>query len=65
MKTEITMYMTTISTLSESILIVAILIVEGTSVADLMMRMRLKHTLGFISFVAVYAPTDTWETEEK
>ena len=29
------------------------------------MRLRLKHSLGFMSVVAVYAPTEVCETEEK
>ena len=29
------------------------------------MRLRLKHTLGFMSAVALYAPTEMCETEEK
>ena len=30
-----------------------------------MMQLRLKHNLGFMSVVAVYAPTEVCETEEK
>ena len=29
------------------------------------MRLRLKHSLGFMSLVAVYAPTEVCGTEEK
>ena len=29
------------------------------------MRLRLKHSLGFMSVVAVYAPTEVCETEEE
>ena len=29
------------------------------------MQLRLKHSLGFMSVVAVYAPTEVCETEEK
>ena len=29
------------------------------------MRLRLKHTWGFMSLVAVYAPTEVYEADEK
>ncbi|KAG0717717.1 Craniofacial development protein 2 [Chionoecetes opilio] len=40
-------------------------VVEVTPVDDRIMRVRMKHTLGFMSFVAVYAPTEMRKTEEK
>ena len=40
-------------------------VVEVTSVNESIMRLRLRHSLGFISVVAVYAPTEVCETEEK
>ena len=40
-------------------------VVEVTPVDERIMRVRLKHTLGFMSLVAVYAPTEMCETEEK
>ena len=40
-------------------------VVEVTPVDERIMRVRLKHTLGFMSLVAVYAPTEVCETEEK
>ncbi len=42
-----------------------LLVVEVTPVDERIMRVRLKHTLGFMSLVAVYAPTKMCETEEK
>ena len=38
---------------------------EVTAVDERIMRVRLKHTMGFMSLVAVYAPTEVSETEEK
>ena len=40
-------------------------VVEVAPVDERIMRVRLKHTLGFMSLVAVYAPTEMCETEEK
>ncbi|KAG0711517.1 NECAP-like protein [Chionoecetes opilio] len=40
-------------------------VVEVTPVDERIMRVRMKYTLGFMSFVAVYAPTEVFETEEK
>ena len=40
-------------------------VVEVTPVDERIMRLRLKHSLGFMSVVAVYAPTEVCETEEK
>ncbi|XP_050735881.1 uncharacterized protein LOC127008208 [Eriocheir sinensis] len=40
-------------------------VVEVAPVDERIMRARLKHTLGFMSLVAVYAPTEMRETEEK
>ena len=40
-------------------------VVEVTPVDERIMRLRLKHSFGFISVVAVYAPTEVCETEEK
>ena len=39
-------------------------VVEVTPVDERIMRFRLKHSLGFMSVVAVYAPTEVCETEE-
>ena len=33
-------------------------VVEVTPVDERIMRLRLKHSLGFVSVVAVYAPTE-------
>ncbi|KAG0715672.1 Craniofacial development protein 2 [Chionoecetes opilio] len=40
-------------------------VVEVTPVDERIMRVRMKHTLGFMSLVAVYAPTEVRRTEEK
>ncbi|MEL6802745.1 MAG: reverse transcriptase domain-containing protein, partial [Bacteroidota bacterium] len=40
-------------------------VVEVTPVDERMMRVRMKHTLGFISLIAVYAPTEVCKAEEK
>ena len=40
-------------------------VVEVTQVDERIMRLRLKHSLGFMSVVTVYAPTEVCETEEK
>ena len=40
-------------------------VVEVTPVDERIMRLRLKYNLGFMSVVAVYAPTEMCETEEK
>ncbi|KAG0722293.1 Craniofacial development protein 2 [Chionoecetes opilio] len=40
-------------------------VVEVTPVDERIMRVRMKHTLGFMSLVAVYAPTEMRRTEEK
>ncbi|KAG0717729.1 Craniofacial development protein 2 [Chionoecetes opilio] len=40
-------------------------VVEVTPVDERIMRVRMKHTLGFMSLVAVYAPTEVRKTEEK
>lgn len=40
-------------------------VVEVTDVDERIMRLRLKHTLRFMSIVAVYAPTEVCEKEEK
>ena len=40
-------------------------VVGVTPVDERMMLVRLKHTLGFISLIAVYAPTEMSELEEK
>ena len=40
-------------------------VVGVTPVDERVMVLRLKHTLGFMSLVAVYAPTETSELEEK
>lgn len=40
-------------------------VVEVAAVDERIMRVRLKHTLGFMSLVAVYAPTEMCEIEEK
>ena len=40
-------------------------LVEVTPVDERIMRLRLKHSLGFMSVVAVYAPTEMCKTEEK
>ena len=38
-------------------------VVEVTPVDERIMRLRLKHSLGFMSVVAVYASTEVCETE--
>ncbi|KAG0728289.1 Craniofacial development protein 2 [Chionoecetes opilio] len=40
-------------------------VVDVTPVDERIMRVRMKHTLGFMSLVAVYAPTEMRKTEEK
>ena len=40
-------------------------VVEVTPVDERIMRLRLKHSLSFMSVVAVYAPTEVCQTEEK
>ncbi|MFV0265489.1 MAG: endonuclease/exonuclease/phosphatase family protein, partial [Kluyvera sp.] len=40
-------------------------VVEVSLCDERIMRVRLKHTLGFMSLIAVYAPTKLCETEEK
>ena len=40
-------------------------VVGITAVDERIMLVRLKHTLGFISLIAVYAPTEMYELEEK
>ena len=40
-------------------------VVEATPVHERIMRLREKHSLGFMSLVAVYAPTEVCETEEE
>ncbi|KAG0728675.1 Craniofacial development protein 2 [Chionoecetes opilio] len=40
-------------------------VVEVTPVDERIKRVRMKHTLGFMSLVAVYAPTEVRKTEEK
>ena len=40
-------------------------VVEVTTVDERIMRVRLRHTLGFMSLIAVYAPTEMCETLEK
>ncbi|KAG0730190.1 Craniofacial development protein 2 [Chionoecetes opilio] len=40
-------------------------VVEVTPVDERILRVRMKHTLGFMSLVAVYAPTRMRKTEEK
>ncbi|KAG0723422.1 Transposon TX1 uncharacterized protein [Chionoecetes opilio] len=40
-------------------------VVEVTPVDERIMRVRLKHTLGFMILVAVYAPTEMRKTEEE
>ena len=40
-------------------------VVEVTLVDERIMRLRLKHCLGFMSVVAMYVPTKVCETEEK
>ena len=40
-------------------------VVEVTPVDERIMRLRLKHSLGFMSVVAVYTPTEVCETEEE
>ena len=39
--------------------------VEVAPVDERIMRLRVKHSVGFMSVVAVYAPTEVCETEEK
>lgn len=38
---------------------------EVTAIDGRNMRLRLKHTLGFMSLLAVYAPTEVCEKDEK
>ena len=38
---------------------------EVTPVDESIMQFRLKHSLGFMSVVAVYVPTEACETEEE
>ena len=40
-------------------------VVGVTPVDERILLLRLKHTLGFISLIAVYAPTEVYELEEK
>ena len=40
-------------------------VVEVTPVDERIMQLRLKYSLGFMSVVAVYAPTEVCETEEE
>ena len=40
-------------------------VVEVILVDERIMRLRLKHTLGFMSLVAVYAPTEVCGADEK
>ena len=40
-------------------------VVEVIPVDERIMRLRLKHTWGFMSFVAVYAPTEVCGADEK
>ena len=40
-------------------------VAEVTPVDERIMRLRLKHSLGFMSVVTVYASTEVCETEEK
>ena len=40
-------------------------VVEVTPVDKFIMLLRLKNTLGFMSFVAMYAPTEMCETDKK
>ena len=40
-------------------------VVEVTLVDERIMQLNLKHSLGFMSVVAVYAPTEVCETEDK
>ena len=40
-------------------------VIGVTPVDERVMLVRLKHTLGFISLIAVYAPTEMSELEEK
>ena len=40
-------------------------VVEVTPVDEHIMQLRLKHSLGFMSVVAVYAPTEVCETKKK
>ncbi|MCP3680346.1 MAG: endonuclease/exonuclease/phosphatase family protein [Gammaproteobacteria bacterium] len=40
-------------------------VVEVALVDERIMRLRMKHSLGFMSLVAVYAPTEIYELEEK
>ena len=40
-------------------------VTKVTPVDERIMLVRLKHSLGFISLVAVYAPTETSDLEEK
>ena len=39
--------------------------IEVTLVDDCMMRLRLKHSLGFMYVVVEYTPTEMCETEER
>ena len=38
-------------------------VIEVTLVDERIRQLRLKHSLGFISVVAVYVPTETYERE--
>ena len=40
-------------------------VVEVMQVDERIMRLKLKHSLGFTSVAAVYAPSEVCETEEK
>ena len=40
-------------------------VVEVTAVDERIMRVRMRHTLGFMSLIAVYAPTEMCEAGEK
>ena len=40
-------------------------VIEVTPVDERIMQLRLKHSLGFMSVVTVYSPTEVCETEEK
>ena len=40
-------------------------VVEVIPVDECIMRLKLKHTSGFMSLVAVYAPTEVCEADEK
>ena len=40
-------------------------VVEIIPVDERIMQLRLKHTLGFMSLIAVYAPTEVYRADEK